>query len=554
MRALTTTALLSALSGLAAQEPAAFSIQGSIEPRFSVAGEEIRDLDGDGRDEVLVIGTEGEVRVWRGDALEGALVLEEPDRTLLGLAALGRDSKLHLVAFSPAGMHAYALVDGAYAPEGHLLHRRGRFSMRVGQPVLTNIVQDVNGDGRPDLVLPAQEDCTLFLNGGQAIGSGHDDWPVFQRAGDLQIRISRSAQTEFEYLSDSVASSIRIPDLNTRDVNGDGRMDLVAEEGDRRLFHIQTVEGHFPTQPDVVLDLRIFRDTTPKANVELGRTLAPDLALYNSRDLNSDGIPDYTIAHRRKLWMFLGTEAGPQFEQPSSILKLADDVSFLLPVHLDDDGFPDLLVLKLRAPSTIELFGALIGGLDVELNAVGYPNENGRTFARSPEWKSETTLRLPSILSIVRDADTLVERFQEIGRKFVHVVEADLDGDGADDILIQSEDHKTLQFWRAEKEPGLARDRLEGETRRLLFESENRIWDVDRILSYLESLAEGRTAEFTQGRDPTAVFALRDPEEYRLDFAGAGDLDGDGRAEIVLHYLSLTPDSHSSFDILRMRP
>ena len=552
MRVLVAFALVG--TGLPAQDTGGLHLQGNFESGFPVAGEEIRDLDGDGQDELLVVGINGEVRIWRGGALTGDLILEDPDRTLLGLAALGQDSTQHLIAFSPAGMHAYPLVDGSFAEDGHLLHRRGRFSMRVGKPLLTNIAQDVNGDGRPDLVLPSQEDCTLYMNSGQGEESNGGGWPVFTRTGDLQIRVSRSTQTEATYLSDSVASSIRIPDLNTRDVNGDGRMDLIVEEGDRRLFHIQTADGHFPEEPNVVLDLRIFRDTTPKANIELGRTLAPELALYNSRDLNADGIPDYTIAHRRKLWMFLGTEAGPQFERPSSILKLAGDVSFLMPVHLDDDQLPDLLVLKLRTPSTAELFGALIGELDIELNAVGYPNEGGTTFARTPKWKSDTTLRIPSLLSIFRDADTIVERFQNIGRKFRHVVEADLDGDGMLDILMQTEDHKTLQYWHTESSPNRERELLDGETRRLLFETEDRIWDVDRILSYLEGLAEGRTAEITQGREPAGAFELRDPERYRLDFAGAGDLDGDGQAEVVLHYISLTSASHSSFDIIRMRP
>ena len=68
------------------------------------------------------------------------------------------------------------------------------------------------------------------------------------------------------------------------------------------------------------------------------------------------------------------------------------------------------------------------------------------------------------------------------------------------------------------------------------------------------SMADDRTARMTRGRPAAGTFALRDPEKYRLEFATAADLDGDGRREIVLHYISLTSPFRSIIDILRLRP
>ena len=45
-------------------------------------------------------------------------------------------------------------------------------------------------------------------------------------------------------------------------------------------------------------------------------------------DLNDDQIPDTVIFHRRKLWFFHGTKNGPQFSEPSAIIKSAEDSGY----------------------------------------------------------------------------------------------------------------------------------------------------------------------------------------------------------------------------------
>ena len=55
--------------------------------------------------------------------------------------------------------------------------------------------------------------------------------------------------------------------------------------------------------------LEIFKDTTPRADLRPGRIWAgSDRTRYLSRDLDNDGVPDYVIAHRRKVWVFHGND------------------------------------------------------------------------------------------------------------------------------------------------------------------------------------------------------------------------------------------------------
>ena len=60
--------LLAAVAGAGGPEVAQ-----SVSPGFFLAEWEVADVDGDGRDDLLLIGVHGEVRVWRSDAAGGRL-------------------------------------------------------------------------------------------------------------------------------------------------------------------------------------------------------------------------------------------------------------------------------------------------------------------------------------------------------------------------------------------------------------------------------------------------------------------------------------------------
>src|SRR5690606_9218677 len=174
---------------------------------------------------------------------------------------------------------------------------------------------------------------------------------------------------------------------------------------------------------------------------------APDLALLHSEDLDADGIPDYVIAHRRKIWVYHGTPQGPRFDAPSKILLLAEDVSFLMLLRLDADRYPDLVVFKVQVPTLASLLLGTFTEWAIRIRSLGYANEGGKTFAKVPRWRQETTVRLPPLASLLGDPEAVVARFRAAGARFLRsTATGDLDGDGAPDVLVQTDDRKALEF------------------------------------------------------------------------------------------------------------
>jgi hypothetical protein len=347
---------------------------------------------------------------------------------------------------------------------------------------------------------------------------------------------------------------VTIPGLRLADVNGDGRPDLLVEDGEKRAFHLVRAGGAIPREPDVSVDLGIFRDTTAAAPLTPGRTLAgADRAVYESRDLDRDGVPDYVIAHRRKVWVFHGTKSGPQFTEPTTILKAADDVTALLVMDLDEDGRPDLLLIKVQVPSLATILRGLVAEWTIDVDAIGYRNGGGRTFETTPKWRNTLSFQAPSILSVMKDPDKILRRFESAGKKLRTPCEGDFDGDGADDLGLVSEDGTTFELWRGdETRSKTAREPHDVVLRRILFEDENRVWDLERLLQFISGFGDRRLTVLTGGREPTARVALRERAAWRLATLAPADVDGDGRVDVVVHY-EAGAGGGSVFDVVAWR-
>jgi hypothetical protein len=550
--------LLLLLAAARAQSPgtASFETIATDAPELDVADWKLLDLNGNGRTDILLLGGRGELRTWLFDSKtsrmetkpRGDLVLPEPARTLLAWEkVLEEGDAPQIVALSPQGAMAY-LPDGngVFGAKKKMLASRARFKLRVNDPLFAGVVQDINRDGKLDIVVPGADFTEVFIRSGDS----------FLRTARIAVEIDRWDATEDGALSNTLSSTFRIPNLRTQDVNGDGRPDLLVKSGRIRSFHIQREDGSFPADPDVTLNLAIFKDTTPSASLRPGRTLAGgDSQRYESRDLDGDGIPDYVIAHRRKVWVFHGNKDKPQFTQPTTILKVSDDITALLITKLNDDDYPDLLLLKVQVPSAAGLVAGLVGGLDIDASALGYANEGGRSFGRTPEWRSTITLQIPSLTKVLKDPGSFLEKFDEAGRKFRVRQFANLNGDKFDDTLLLSEDKRRIDYWpgvRAQDDSAELVD-FEKTIRRILFEDENKTWDLDRILEFISGLAERRTNELTGGRAAAASIELRDPKRFDfMDFA-TGDLDGDGRDELVIRYAPGGRTHRPIFDVIRLK-
>jgi hypothetical protein len=531
----------------------------SVATGFPVAAQRVYDVDGDGKADVVAVGDRGEVRVWRHDAASGtlgakpvgALVLRYPDRTLLAVAdLLGGGAPPQLVEMTKDGVFVHRVEkDGSWSRAQECVAPRAKLPIRVGRPTFADIARDVNGDGRADLVLPRGDDCELWLNGGADAQTG---LPSFTKAASIRVRLMRESISKGEALSDVLEESFRIPNLSIVDVNGDGRRDLYVENGKQRAWHLQREDGTFPASPDVTLDLNIFRDTTPEASVQLGRTLAGgDDQRMETRDLDGDTIPDYVIAHRRKVWVFHGTKAGPQFTEPSDILRVGDDVTMLMLLNLDDDEYPDLLLARVQVPTIATLLRGLVSEWDLEIASAGYANAGGRKFETTPKWKGAIDVRLPALIGVMKNPEPLLRKFEDVARKFRGTIPGDFDGDGREDVALVSDDGVRVDVYVSKIDPSKPPKGAEKAVGDALFGEERQVWDLDTILSWLGDVAERQAARRTGGAAPVTAWKFRDGAEWRRTGVESGDVDGDGRAEIVVEYSR--DGGEGVFDVVRVR-
>jgi len=532
-------------------------VTATVELPFELAEHRALDLDGVPGAEIAAIGSSGEVRTFRvtAEGVEpprGALKLAEPRRAVFAFEPLAGSGRADLWIASPRGLEVFrAGPDGAFGAEPVAAAPRARQRLRTGQPVAAPLAVDIDGDGLTDAVVPDGDMLEVWL---QRPATGEGSGISFAKGATVRVPVSTSRATGGAALSDRLSAAVTIPNLRRLDVNGDGRLDIVVEEGEMRAFHLVRADGTIPTDPDSVLDLSIFRDTTAEASVAPGRTLAGlDRALHEMRDLNGDRIPDHVIAHRRKVWVFHGTKDAPRFVTPTSVLKTADDVTALVLLDLDADGRPDLVLLRVQVPTVAALLRGLVAEWEVEISAVGYRAGGERDFQPTPAWRSQLAFRVPAILSILKDPESIVRRFEDAGSKLRASAEGDVDGDGSADAVVVSEDGTRLDAWLGDAEAARAAMETPAEiVRRALFAEERATWDLDRLVGWFGGVAERRIQALTGGRPAAGGVALRPTAEWRLTDVEAVDLDGDARVEILLRYDA--PDgSKSVLDVVRWR-
>jgi len=538
-------------------EPPRLVVTATVEPPFHLAEHRALDVALAPGTELVLIGAAGEVRTVRlvdGTRSEfvGALSLADPRHAVFAFEPLSGASKPDLFVASPRGLEIFrAGDDGAFAATSFATAPRARFRLRTGAPMPAPMAQDIDGDGVVDVVVPDGESLDVWL---QRPATGEGQVVAFVKGASVRVPASMSRSTGATALSDRLVAGITIPSLSRTDVNGDGRLDIVVREGELRAFHLVREDGSIPAEPDSTLDLAIFRDTTAEASVAPGRTLAGlDRALHEMRDLDLDKIPDHVIAHRRKVWVFRGTKEAPRFQSPTSILKTADDVTALLLIDLDLNTRPDLVLLRVQVPSVATILRGLVAEWEVEVAAVGYRAGGERDFESTPAWRSTLGFRVPAILSILKDPESIVRKFEDAGKKLRVSSEGDVDGDGRVDVLLVSEDQARIDLWLGDAETvRTARETPEEILRHALFDEEESTWDLDRLIGWFAGVAERRVRALTGDRPSSGSLTLRPVAEWRLTALETADVDGNGRMEAILRYDA--PDgTRSLFDVVRWR-
>lgn len=494
-----------------------------LSPPYEVAAYRLQDLNRDQGDELLVVGKQGQIQTWTGTALRPVQEpwrLPSPSRTLLALGnLLGPDGPMYLVALTPDGLWAYPTTrEGGIDANGVLIDRRMRCQFRGDKPLFSPFLQDINQDGKPDILVPIQDYCEIWINQGVSADSSDPNrqaLPTFNRIGRFPIQMDHSRRTNLQDTTGLLSEHFTIPSVQLKDINGDGHPDLIVRHDPHIDYYLLDQKGDIPEAPTVSLDLTLFRDTITRAEgIQFGETLRinqdPQLT---ECDLNHDGIPDYVIFHGRKLWFFLGTSKGPQFTNPSSILKIADDISMFAVCPLDEDDYPDLLMLRVQIPTLSRLLGALFADWDIKIESLGYRSKEGRSFELSSSWQGEIYLRLPSILSLINNPDTL-KSFQ-LDPTYGPAVRGDFNGDGILDVGMLNTKNDCFECWLgqagdldAAHPGGMAsldtpdNKKLASTIKNLLFTKTDNVWDLDRIKTAMNAQVNDQLFAVTGGKAP----------------------------------------------------
>ena len=558
---------LAAAAGLAWLLPVAFSqaeepltANFALAPEFEIAAARVVELEGHAGSELLLVGTQGEVRVMvlspehQGFLPLGgeSLVLPSPAHTLLDFEpATSESGSSALLVLSPEGARRYPWrADQGFDPEPQVLAARARCNLRVGQPTFAPILRDIDDDGLADLIVPEVERCTLWR---RSLDS-EDEKPRLTKAATLPNRAQHDESTQAEALTDELSASFTIPSLKTRDLNGDGREDLYVEHNRKRAFHLQREDGSFSGQPDVEIDLNLFHDTTPRPELQPGEIVpGGDNPEFQSADLDGDGIPDYVISHRRKVWIFLGTPEGPRFDQGARVLKVSEDVTAILILDVDQDVHPDLVLLKMRVPTISRLILGLVSDWEVGAHVLGFRNEGEGSFGSRPAWDRELALELPPLLEILRSPDKIFSRVQELGRGFETTVSGQFAADGGQGLALLASEPRRLRLWYSRPGEADASGDIDaqGELRGILFESERTRWELDEIFDWIGGIASARIASLTSGRKADAEIETRSADDWLLLGAQACDLDADGREELLVGYEERARPGRVVFDWVR---
>lgn len=553
---------VSSFAGMFQSQPLA-----QITPPWEMAEYRFEDLNRDRVDDLLVIGKQGQIQIWSCE--NSATVryakagepwrLPSPKTSLLSLASLSDDKEDKvLIALTPKGLFVYPIHgDATIDPEGKRINRRMKFALRVGKPVFSNFMQDINQDGKLDVLVPKTDGCEIWINkgvAGESTTAIESNKPIFSRMGRFPLKMSHGRQTDMRDTKAMLSENIKIPNLVLKDVNGDDYQDLVVKQGSKRDYYLLKADGHIPEKPTVSLDLSLFQDTTPDADdLPFGETLSmgggPQLT---ESDLNNDGIGDYVIAHKRKLWFFHGSDRGPQFTDPTSIVKIAEDISSFLVSYLDEDDYPDLLMIKVRVPTLAKIMQGLFIDWQIKIESIGYQSKQGLSFELSSTWQGDLFLRLPAILSLITNPDQLKEL--EVEKEYWRPQHGDFNGDGRLDVTMARRETGQYEFWFGqvgEQEIKPQQDdpkELGAKLRKLLFAKSDNVWDIPRIKKALNALANKQVSAVTGGRNPD--FRLDQFTEKQAVGAECVDFDHDGKDELLYVYMDPQAEDLTVFELI----
>jgi hypothetical protein len=415
-------AIACARAAQAQPEPDAFALQAIPVAGRAVAAE-IVELDGDGRAELLVIVIRG---AW-------------PDET--------REIRVHAPAVD--GVIPEAPAWSAPVPDGAATYDVADLDAKPGQEILFLVRDGVRvlsrGDGtvrwrsilvpQPPTVAVRPDErgldrlrlARLELGAGRLLIPGLDEAWVLGRQGESIARLHVGGRANYlvpprpglEIGESEIELYFDVPTLQTADLDGDGRSDVVATN--RHALHLfrQRADASFPLEPDRVLPLRLIPLEDHVRNTGSVRS--------ELRDLDGDGRADLLLSYAsggllraaNRSRIHLNRDGGFDLTAPDQVFEREGGVAADELVDLDGDGRPEWL--RVFLPLGLLEMAEVFVQREIDLEASILRPGDGGTFDPQP-W-------LQRQISVSFDFETLRPR------GFSATVGEDWNGDGYRDWL-----------------------------------------------------------------------------------------------------------------------
>ena len=329
------------------------------------------------------------------------------------------------------------LLEGGGADNGHA-PGGGREVVRVqgffdypedGALPAWDLVRDLDDDGFPELLVPTSTGYLILRR------SGPDATVAAAEKVDLPPEHRFGAGLETQLLNRFISSSSRLRRLVVLDLDGDGRLDLVAYRKKGLARFLQRPDGSFPERPDQEVPLAVVAESENEGKAREGTDAFANLRL-NMADLDGDGraelIATRTVGQvgvfesmRTQHYVFKGLASGGWNErEPTAILSLKGISPEPELVDLDGDGKLDLSLASYRMDLYTNVKRAIF-----ETMHIGYQvhlQRPGCTFDDDADW--DTDLEVP------------LSMLEKRGGAQAATFAADLDGDGINDLVARQPD------------------------------------------------------------------------------------------------------------------
>ncbi|MBI3270010.1 MAG: VCBS repeat-containing protein [Planctomycetes bacterium] len=337
---------------------------------------------------------------------------------------------------------SYLMSDGVY----HVLYKDGAFQVESKQlvelptffhgestepPVRLPFLQDLDGDGRIDLLVP-QPDALAVLSQAK-----DGTFRVNQR---IRLTPEVHVGTGGGTLEEEVTTTVSLPNFYVADVNADKRADVLLFEGDAFEIYAQDAQGRFPPAPTTRFALE--GDASRKRKQRAYSFEIPPEVL----DINRDGLVDAVVTNASKgtTAIFLGKAGGRTSGTPDQVVKV-EGYCYRVPgwvADLNGDGFADLVQVQAKKMGVWSALQVLMTRtIDVDLTVNLWDPKTSR-FEGDPAFKKELTV--PFVISVTN-------RTISVDFPFLITFDGDFNGDGLRDLIVKT-DPQTLTLFEGRRQ------------------------------------------------------------------------------------------------------